>query len=113
MNDDLQNPPDEIPKLLTHIKQHGVDLVYGCPSKRTHSAWRNLRSTIVWRFYRTVFRHPATQTPFRFMRHLLAQSVIFYDLKFTYLNGLLAWCTSRMAQIAGFRYFFGESASGK
>ena len=55
MDDDLQNPPDEIPKLLTHIKQHGVDLVYGCPSKRTHLAWRNLEATIFWHFYRPFF----------------------------------------------------------
>ena len=113
MDDDLQNPPDEIPKLLTHTKQHGVDLVYGYHSKRTHSAWRNLGSTIVWHFYRTVFRNPVTQTPFCVMRHLLAQRVMFYDLNFTFLNGLLAWCTSRMAQSEDFRYFFGESASGK
>jgi len=99
MDDDLQNPPEEIPKLLTHIKQHGLDLVYGCPSNRSHAAWRNLGSNIVWHFYRTVFRNPVTPTPFRIMRHQLAQSVMFYDLNFTYLDGLLAWCTSRIAGV--------------
>lgn len=96
MDDDLQNPPEEIPKLLAHIKQHSLDLVYGCPSNREHAAWRNLGSNIVWHFYRTVFRNPVTPTPFRIMRHQLAQSVMFYDLNFTYLDGLLAWCTSRI-----------------
>lgn len=99
MDDDLQNPPEEIPKLLAHIKQHGLDLVYGCPSARNHAAWRNLGSNIVWHFYRTVFRNPVTPTPFRIMRHQLAQSVMFYDLNFTYLDGLLAWCTSRIAGV--------------
>ena len=99
MDDDLQNPPEEIPKLLAHIKQHDLDLVYGCPSKRNHAAWRNLGSTIVWHFYRTVFRNPVTPTPFRIMRQQMAQSVMFYDLNFTYLDGLLAWCTSRIAGI--------------
>lgn len=99
MDDDLQNPPEEIPKLLAHIKQHGLDLVYGCPSARNHAAWRNLGSSIVWHFYRTVFRNPVTPTPFRVMRHQLAQSVMFYDLNFTYLDGLLAWCTSRIAGV--------------
>lgn len=99
MDDDLQNPPEEIPKLMAHIKQHGLDLVYGCPSNRNHAAWRNLGSTIVWHFYRTVFRNPVTPTPFRIMRHQLAQSVMFYDLNFTYLDGLLAWCTSRIAGV--------------
>lgn len=99
MDDDLQNPPEEIPKLLAHINLHGLDLVYGCPSKRNHAVWRNLGSTIVWHFYRTVFRNPVTPTPFRIMRHQLAQSVMFYDLNFTYLDGLLAWCTSRIASV--------------
>lgn len=99
MDDDLQNPPEEIPKLLAHIKQHGLDLVYGCPSNRNHAAWRNLGSSIVWHFYRTVFRNPVTPTPFRVMSHQLAHSVMFYDLNFTYLDGLLAWCTSRIAGV--------------
>lgn len=99
MDDDLQNPPEEIPKLLAHIKQHGLDLVYGCPHAREHAAWRNLGSAIVWHFYRTVFRNGVMPTPFRIMRHQLAQSVMFYDLNFTYLDGLLAWCTSRIAGV--------------
>lgn len=99
MDDDLQNPPEEIPKLLAHIKQHGLDLVYGCPSNRNHAPWRNLGSSIVWHFYRTVFHNPVTPTPFRVMRHQLAHSVMFYDLNFTYLDGLLAWCTSRIAGV--------------
>ena len=96
MDDDLQNPPEEIPKLLAHIKKHDLDLVYGCPSTKSHAVWRNFGSRIVWHFYRTVFRNPVTPTPFRIMRHKLAHSVMFYDLNFTYLDGLLAWCTSRI-----------------
>lgn len=99
MDDDLQNPPEEIPKLFAHIQQHSLDLVYGCPIHRNHAAWRNWGSSIVWHFYRTVFRCRVTPTPFRIMRHQLTQSVMFYDLNFTYLDGLLAWCTSRVAGI--------------
>ncbi len=99
MDDDLQNPPEEVPKLLAHIKEQGLDLVYGCPSRRSHAAWRNLGSSIVWHFYRTVFRNPVTPTPFRIMRHQLAKSVMFYDLNFTYLDGLLAWCSNRIGSV--------------
>lgn len=99
MDDDLQNPPEEIPKLLAHIKDRGLDLVYGCPSERSHAGWRNLGSRIVWHFYRTVFRNPITPTPFRIMRLQLARSVMFYDLNFTYLDGLLAWCTGRIGGV--------------
>lgn len=99
MDDDLQNPPEEIPRMLAHIEQNCLDLVYGCPNDRKHAGWRNLGSAIVWHFYRTVFRNPVTPTPFRVMRHQLARSVQFYDLNFTYLDGLLAWCTSRIGAV--------------
>jgi undecaprenyl-phosphate 4-deoxy-4-formamido-L-arabinose transferase len=99
MDDDLQNPPEEIPKLLAHIEAHSLDLVYGCPDDRKHAGWRNLGSAVVWHFYRTVFRNPITPTPFRVLSHQLAKSVLFYDLNFTYLDGLLAWCTSRIGTV--------------
>lgn len=99
MDDDLQNPPEEVPKMLEHIQRENLDLVYGCPDTRSHAAWRNLGASIVWQFYRTVFRNPVTPTPFRVMRHQLARSVLFYELNFTYLDGLLAWCTSRIGAV--------------
>ena len=99
MDDDLQNPPEEIPKMLQHIKRENLDLVYGCPDTRNHAAWRNLGASIVWQFYRAVFHNPVTPTPFRIMRHQLAHSVMFYDLNFTYLDGLLAWCTTRIGAV--------------
>ena len=99
MDDDLQNPPEEIPKLLAHIKKYALDLVYGCPSERNHAAWRNVGSRLVIYFYHTIFRNPVTPTPFRIMRHQLAKSVMFYDLNFTFLDGLLAWCTSRIGGV--------------
>lgn len=112
MDDDLQNPPEEIPKLLAHIQNNHLDLVYGCPSNREHAAWRNLGSSIVWHFYRTVFRNPVTPTPFRVMTHQLAQSVMFYDLNFTYLDGLLAWCTGRIAGVEVEHHSRAEGNSG-
>jgi undecaprenyl-phosphate 4-deoxy-4-formamido-L-arabinose transferase len=99
MDDDLQNPPEDIPKMLAHIEDSGLDLVYGYPHDRKHAGWRNLGSAIVWHFYRTVFRNPVTPTSFRVMSHQLAKSVMFYDLNFTYLDGLLAWCTSRIGAV--------------
>jgi len=98
MDDDLQNPPEEIPKMLVNISKSNLDLVYGVPDDRKHASWRNLGSAIVQGFYRTVFRNPIRPTPFRIMRSQLAKNVAFYDLNFTFLDGLLAWCTSRIGE---------------
>lgn len=112
MDDDLQNPPEELPKMLDHIRRTELDLVYGCPDTRNHAAWRNLGSHIVWQFYRTVFRNPVTPTQFRIMRHQLVSSVLFYDLNFTYLDGLLAWCTNRIGAVTVVHHARSQGRSG-
>lgn len=99
MDDDLQNPPEEIPKLLARLDEGGFDLVYGSAEARQHAGWRNLGSALVWSFYRRVFGGGVTPTTYRAMRHELARSVQFYDLNFTYLDGLLAWCTTRIGEV--------------
>ena len=45
MDDDLQNPPDEVPKLLTKLSE-GYDVVYGTPAKENHGMMRDLASRI-------------------------------------------------------------------
>src|SRR6188474_538274 len=45
MDDDLQNPPEEMPKLLAKIAE-GCDVVYGTPEKEQHGFWRDLASVI-------------------------------------------------------------------
>lgn len=45
MDDDLQNPPEEIPKLLEKIEE-GYDVVYGSPEKETHGFLRDMASKI-------------------------------------------------------------------
>jgi glycosyltransferase involved in cell wall biosynthesis len=99
MDDDLQNPPEEIGKMLAHLHAHRLDLVYGVNSARRHAAWRNLGAALVWHFYRTVFKNPITPTTFRVMSRQVVRSVLFYDLNFTYLDGLLAWCTGRIGGV--------------
>ena len=99
MDDDLQNPPEEIGKLLQRIRQGDLDLVYGVASSRGHAAWRNLGAAVIWNFYRTVFGNPITPTPFRIMRAQLSRSILSYNLNFTYLDGLLAWCTKRIGAV--------------
>jgi glycosyltransferase involved in cell wall biosynthesis len=98
MDDDLQNPPEEIPKLIDRIKLTQADLVYGVPADRKHAQWRNLGSLMVKRFYQRVFRSSVNPTQFRIMERRLVDSVLFYDLNFTYLDGLLAWCTQSIAE---------------
>lgn len=112
MDDDLQNPPEEIGRLLERVRADDLDLVYGVARDRQHASWRNLGAAVVWRFYRTVFRNPVTPTSFRVMRRQLANSIRFYDLNFTYLDGLLAWCTQRIGAVEVEHHARAEGRSG-
>ena len=45
MDDDLQHPPEEIPRLLEQLEQ-GFDVVYGAPAAERHPPLRALASRI-------------------------------------------------------------------
>lgn len=45
LDDDLQNPPEEIPRLVARLHE-GFDVVYGAPESAQHGLLRNLASRI-------------------------------------------------------------------
>jgi polyisoprenyl-phosphate glycosyltransferase len=99
LDDDLQNPPEEIPKLLDLIQTGEFDLVYGTYSSKKHSLWRNAGSAFVNVFYRFVFQNDVTISSFRAMHRPLMESIFPYDLNFTFVDGLLAWNTQRIGRV--------------
>ena len=100
MDDDLQNPPEEIPRLLSAIETSGNDLVYGVPDLKKHHALRNAGSALVTAFYRCIFRTTVQPTSFRVMRRELVDAILPYALNYTYIDGLLAWNTQRVGELA-------------
>ena len=44
MDDDLQNPPSEVKRLLEHARASGKDVVYTRYAVKQHAYWRNLGS---------------------------------------------------------------------
>lgn len=99
MDDDLQNPPEEIPRLLAAIETSGNDLVYGVPDRKKHDAMRNAGSALVTAFYRRVFRSTVQPTSFRIMRRELVDAILSYALNYTFIDGLLAWNTQRVGEL--------------
>lgn len=99
MDDDLQHPPEEVPKLLAAIDQSDLDLVYGAYDQKQHSITKNFASWVVNRFYRLVFQSPVTVSAFRIVRRELLETVLSYSLNFTFVDGLLAWNTRRTGEV--------------
>lgn len=44
MDDDLQNPPEEVKRLFEHARDGGYDAVYTYYAEKKHAAWRNIGS---------------------------------------------------------------------
>jgi len=99
MDDDLQHPPESLPALIESLRLQNADLVYGNYDSKKHAAGRNLGSAVINWFFRLVFRVPVKLTSFRCMRRELVQAVLRYDLNFTFIDGLLAWNTSRIGSV--------------
>jgi len=99
MDDDLQNPPEEIPRLLEAMQDGQYDLVYGRYAQKQHHRWRNLSSVVVNAFYRCVFQSRVTVTSFRIIRRELLETIFPYRLNFTFIDGLLAWNTQRVGEV--------------
>ncbi len=100
MDDDLQHPPREIPKLLERLNQ-GYDVVYGFPRKLPHSPWRNLFSRITKRTLAFVMGIKTVReiSAFRAFRTYLRNASTSYRSSGVIIDVLLSWGTTRFTSI--------------
>ena len=98
LDDDLQNPPEEIPKLINKIKE-GYDLVYGIYTLKRHNFFRNLGSSMIQFFYKKVFSVQGNLTAFRIIKKQVLQEILHYDKNYVFIDGLLAWVTKKIGYV--------------
>lgn len=98
MDDDLQNPPEEIPKLFDEINI-GCDVVYGIYQEKNHPFFRNIGSECVQFIYRKTFNAKTKLTAFRIMRGELVSRILSYEKSFTFIDGLISWYTTRIGAV--------------
>lgn len=101
LDDDLQNPPEEIPRLLQAL-ECGWDVVYGTPAQGQHGALRNCASWITKQALRVSMNTPiATKiSAFRAFRTRLRESFDTYHGAWVSIDVLLAWGTQRFGSIS-------------
>lgn len=100
MDDDLQNPPEEIPKLLAKLAD-GYDAVYGYPARESHGLLRDLASRITKiSLQRTMGVDVASRvSSFRAFRTEVRESFQDFRGAFVSLDVLLGWGTSRFGAV--------------
>jgi len=96
MDDDLQHPPEEIPKLLKLLVS-GTDVVYGTPSAEQHGLWRDLASQVTKFALQSAMGAPIARKAgaFRLFRTQLRGAFEAYDAPFVSVDVLLTWGTTR------------------
>jgi glycosyltransferase involved in cell wall biosynthesis len=100
LDDDLQHPPEEIPKLV-HKLAEGYDVVYGIPEKRQHGLWRNLSSLVTrWTLRSTLgSKVPYDFSAFRALRTRTRDAFERYYSPFVSVDVLLTWASTRFALV--------------
>ena len=100
MDDDLQNPPDEVPKLLTRLSE-GYDVVYGTPLKESHGLMRDLASRITKVALQNAMGAETAKnvSAFRVFRSNLRVAFERYSGPYVSIDVLLTWSTQRFSAI--------------
>ncbi|MBI4911089.1 MAG: glycosyltransferase family 2 protein [Acidobacteria bacterium] len=100
MDDDLQNPPEEIPKLLARLNE-GFDVVYGTPRQETHGLLRDLASKITKVTLQKAMGSEAVRhiSAFRAFHTCLRDAFAQYRGSFVSIDVLLTWATTRFTYV--------------
>jgi glycosyltransferase involved in cell wall biosynthesis len=100
LDDDLQNPPEEIPFLLAELDK-GFDVVYGVPQKEQHGLWRDLASRVTKLVLQTTMgvRMAREVSAFRAFRTELRKGFEQYTAPLVMIDVLLSWGTSRFSAV--------------
>ena len=100
LDDDLQHPPEEIPKLINKLAE-GYDVVYGTPQQEQHGFLRNVASRITKLALQTAIGAETARnvSAFRAFRTMLRKAFSNYRGPFVSIDVLLTWGTKRFAGI--------------
>jgi len=97
IDDDLQNPPEEMLKLIEGMKALDADLVYGVYGEKHHSLMRNIGSGAVKGWSKRLFKNKGDGSSFRLMKATLAKKLLNHRINFIYIDELFNWYTSHIA----------------
>lgn len=101
MDDDLQNPPEEIPLLLAKLHE-GYDVVYGTPAREQHGPWRDLASRVTKLVLQSAMGAEMARkvSAFRVFRTQVREAFANYQGPFVSIDVLLTWGTTRFAAVS-------------
>lgn len=100
MDDDLQNPPAEIPRLLAKLDE-GYDVIYGKPVRDPHRLLRSIASRLTKLVLQRAMGAETARSvsAFRAFRTVLREAFANYQGSYVSIDVLLTWGTQRFAAV--------------
>ena len=100
IDDDLQMPPDEVPRLLAELEK-GYDVVYGTPERDAHGLLRDLASRITKLALQSAMGVEVARSvsAFRAFRTDLRRAFSSYSGPYVSIDVLLTWGTKEFCAI--------------
>jgi len=100
LDDDLQNPPEEIPALLARLAE-GFDVVYGTPDRERHGFLRDQASRVTKMVLQGAMGAQTARkvSAFRAFRTRLRDAFASYRGPFVSVDVLLTWGTTRFTHV--------------
>lgn len=101
LDDDGQNPPEEVLKLLKEFNL-GFDVVYGSPIKRGYGFLRNLSSAFNDKVATVLIKKPPNVylSSFKIISRFLADYIVKHANPNPYLDSLVFQCTNQISQVS-------------
>ena len=101
IDDDLQNPPSEIPRLLDKLRE-GFDVVYGVSDQGQHGLWRNVASRVTKIALQSAMGAEIARqvSAFRAFRTAVRKGFENFHGPFVSIDVLLTWGTTRFSSVS-------------
>jgi len=101
MDDDFQNPPEEVPRLIDHACSHGYDIVYTDYTRKHHHWVRNLGSRLNDRVATFILEKPPHLylSSFKCLSRFIVGEILKYRGPYPYVDGLALRCTRNIGTI--------------
>jgi undecaprenyl-phosphate 4-deoxy-4-formamido-L-arabinose transferase len=101
LDDDAQNPPEEVRRLYDEARRGGFDVVYGRYRVKHHSAFRNFGSWFNDRMANVMLGKPPELylSSFKLMNRFVVEEIVKYRGAFPYIDGLILRTTRSIGQI--------------
>lgn len=101
LDDDGQNPPEELPSMFAELERERLDVVYGLYMDRQHHWFRRIGSAFNDRVANIMLSKPRGLylSSFKVMNRFIVEEIVKYSGPYPYIDGLICRTTNRLGQL--------------